>query len=220
MVNWMASAFSCPAVALQNCQFYNGVISGSGPPLYVTNCLFRRVNSTVYDRIAGNPSETFYNNLFWEGELAVTHDNSGEFTFRDNLFDQTAVTLTLTRGGKQIDICSNNAYVTTNNGVLTPENNDMILTNSPAYQAGALGVYYYPTNLSLIHAGSQSAPAAGLYHYTVTTNNVIEGANTVSIGFHYVAVGTNGLPLDSNGDGIPDYLEDANGNGLVGFRGN
>jgi hypothetical protein len=30
-----------------------------------------------------------------------------------------------------------------------------------------------------------------------------------------VACGTNNLPLDSNGDGIPDYLEDANGNGLV-----
>ena len=59
------------------------------------------------------------------------------------------------------------------------------------------------------------ASAAGLYHYTVATNNVIEGANTVSIGFHYVAVGTNGLPLDSNGDGIPDYLEDVNGDGVV-----
>jgi hypothetical protein len=28
-------------------------------------------------------------------------------------------------------------------------------------------------------------------------------------------VGANGLPLDTNGDGIPDYLEDVNGNGLV-----
>jgi hypothetical protein len=30
-----------------------------------------------------------------------------------------------------------------------------------------------------------------------------------------VAVGSNGLPLDTNGDGTPDYLEDAIGNGLV-----
>ncbi len=207
--------FPCPAVELQNCQFYNGTISASGPPLYVTNCLFRRVNSTVYDPSSGNVSETFYNNLFWKGEMAVTHDNSGEFTFRDNLFDQTAVTLNLTRG-KQIDVCSNNAYVTTNNGVLLPTNGAVFLTNSPAFQTGALGVYYYPTNLTnLIHAGSRSAPAAGLYHYTVTTNNVIEGANTVSVGFHYVAVGTNGLPLVSNTNGVPDYLADANGNGIV-----
>ena len=55
----------------------------------------------------------------------------------------------------------------------------------------------------------------GLYHFTVTTNNVIEGTNTVSIGFHYVAVDANGNPLDTNEDGIPDYLEDANGNGVV-----
>ena len=118
-----------------------------------------------------------------------------------------------------IDICSNNAYVTTNNGVLLPENNDVILTNSPAYQVGALGAYYYPTtfyptNLTLIHAGSRSAAAAGLYHYTVTTNNVIEGTNTVSIGFHYIAVDGNGNPLDSNGDGLPDYVKDSNGDGV------
>ena len=94
------------------------------------------------------------------------------------------------------------------------------------YQTGALGSFYYNTNKSggydggtntawLIHAGNGSAANVGLYHYTVTTNNVVEGTNVVSIGFHYVAVGANGLPLDSNGDGIPDYLEDVNGNGVV-----
>jgi hypothetical protein len=202
-------------VALQNCQFYAGAINVTSPSMSSSNCLFRRVNGTVADQTGGSISQSFYNNLFFEGELGVVHDNSGAFTFRDNLFDQTAVTLTLTRGGQQINFCSNNAYVTTNDGVLLPENNDVILTNEPVYQVGALGQYYYPTNLSLIHTGSQPAPAAGLYHYTVTTNNAIEGTNIVSIGFHYVAVGTNGLPLDTNGDGIPDYLEDVNGNGLV-----
>jgi hypothetical protein len=42
----------------------------------------------------------------------------------------------------------------------------------------------------------------------------IEGTNIVAIGFHYVALGGNGLPLDSNSDSIADYLEDANGNGV------
>jgi hypothetical protein len=37
----------------------------------------------------------------------------------------------------------------------------------------------------------------------------------VDIGYHYVALNTNGVPLDSNGDGIPDYIEDANGDGVV-----
>jgi hypothetical protein len=46
---------------------------------------------------------------------------------------------------------------------------------------------------------------------------VVEGTNTVSIGYHYVAVDANGNPLNSNGDGIPDYLQDANGNGVYDF---
>jgi hypothetical protein len=36
---------------------------------------------------------------------------------------------------------------------------------------------------------------------------------TVGIGFNYM--GTNSLPLYTNGDRTPDYLEDANGNGVV-----
>ena len=202
--------YACP-VGIDNCQFFNGTIFGWGPTLSSTNTLYRRVNTTVSDRGLGSASNSFFNTLFLDGEVKIVHTESGTWTFRDNLFDTVPITL---QSGSVIDVCSNNAYVTTNNGVLLPTNNEIILSNSPAYQTGALGVNYYPTNLSLIHAGSQSAPAAGLYHYTVTTNNAIEGTNIVSIGFHYVAV-TNGLPIDSNGDGIPDYLEDANGNGLV-----
>ena len=67
----------------------------------------------------------------------------------------------------------------------------------------------------LIHAGDQPASNLGLYHYTVTTNNAVEGTNTVSIGFHYIAVDTSVNPLVSNTNGIPDYLADANGNGIV-----
>jgi hypothetical protein len=196
----------------QDCQFYNGAVDDSGITLCSTNCLFQRVNMMLWDYYLVG-SNTFCNNLFWQGELDLTHySGDGTWTFRDNLFNRTWIT---NEPYSIIDITLSNAYVTTNSGVLLPTNYYALLTNSPAFQAGTLGSYYYPiTQTSLINAGSQLASAAGLYHYTVTTNNTIEGTNTVSIGFHYVAC-SNGIPISTPGDGIPDYIADANGNGIV-----
>src|SRR5213078_4110287 len=78
-----------------------------------------------------------------------------------------------------------------------------------------LGIYYHPTNSVLIDVGSRTADLAGLYHYTTQTNQVKETTTTVDIGFHYVAVDANGNPIDTDGDGAPDYYEDRNGNGVV-----
>jgi hypothetical protein len=205
-----SSGVVCP-VALQNCQAYGGQFTCSGPNMVSTNCLYWRVE---YSLSSPSESASFDNNLFWNGSLTYRYNTSLDtWTFRDNFFDQTAITNTR---GLSIAVCSNNAYVTTNYGVIIPENNDVILSNSPAFETGDLGDYYYPASLTnLIHTGSELASAVGLYHYTVTTNNDIDGTNVVSIGFHYVACGTDGLPIDTNGDGIPDYLEDADGNGLV-----
>jgi hypothetical protein len=43
---------------------------------------------------------------------------------------------------------------------------------------------------------------------------VIEGNSKVDLGYHYVATDSNGNPLDTVGDGIPDYLADSNGDGV------
>jgi hypothetical protein len=207
------SVSACP-VTLEDCQFYGGSISTAavGPIVTSTNSLFRRVNFTVSDNKLATAAPAFYNNLFWQGELTVAHTNSKTFTFQDNLFDRTAVTL----ASGTINVCSNNAYVTTTNGYLTPTNGAVFLTSSPAYEPGPLGIYYYPTNLTnLIHEGSQPAEDAGLYFYTVTTNEVIEGTNMVSIGFHYVGL-TNDQPVDTDGlPAVPDYLNDLPGNGVL-----
>ncbi|MEI6786198.1 MAG: hypothetical protein WCQ21_35395, partial [Verrucomicrobiota bacterium] len=53
----------------------------------------------------------------------------------------------------------------------------------------------------------------GLYHFTTTTNQVKEAGTKVDMGFHYIAVDASGIPIDSDGDGKPDYLEDVNGDG-------
>ena len=65
----------------------------------------------------------------------------------------------------------------------------------------------------LVNAGSRTADQAGLYHYTTQTGQTKETNSVVDIGFHYLAVDANGNPIDTDGDGLPDSLEDRNGNG-------
>jgi hypothetical protein len=201
-------------IDLNDCQFFSGKIYDYNPQMNISNSLLQRVDFYMWQSACEAIStNSFCNSLCVGGELYLQESCNGPWTFQNNLFDQTSIpNLAQTN-----DICGYNAYVTTTNGTLTSPTNtgDVVLSASPAYEAGALGQNYYPTNLlALIHAGSTSATNVGLYHYTVTTNNVIEGTNIVSIGFHYVAVGANGLPLDYSGGGIPDYLKDANGDGV------
>jgi hypothetical protein len=89
------------------------------------------------------------------------------------------------------------------------------LTNF-VYDTGPLGRFYqHSTNL--IDAGYRTASFWGLYHFTTVTNQSKEADSTNDIGYHYVAVDGNGNPIDSDEDGLSDYFEDANGNGVYGI---
>ena len=77
-----------------------------------------------------------------------------------------------------------------------------------------MGNFYLPTNSPLINKGSITADKMGLYHFTTQTNQIKETNSIVDIGYHFVATDTYGNPIDTNGDGLPDYLEDANGDGI------
>ena len=159
---------------------------------------------------------SLYNNLIRFGHLGLAYVNTnGTWAIHDNLFDYVEEGVTQDDPiNFPIPASHNAAWGANSIGTFK------IYLTSCNYQAGPLGSYYYPTNggtnslTSLIDAGSRNATNAGLYHFTVTTNQVKEATTQVDVGCHYVAVdATTGLPLDYDGDGIPDYLEDRNGNG-------
>jgi hypothetical protein len=101
----------------------------------------------------------------------------------------------------------------------TDGQHEVTLASHPPYQNGPFGHYYMPANTLLYEAGSRTADAAGFCQYTTRVDQTKEQiGEPVDIGLHYVAAShsTNGwVPLDTDGDGIPDYVEDANGNGVV-----
>ena len=206
-------SFSCSQLSTVTLQ--NNLLERSSVSLFNGFLVVPPPTSGTYE----NPlALNMYNNLFWHGTLTLTYQASGDnchlsWAINDNLFDTTTNSL----GGNgpytnYISRSNNGFYGITNSLGGT---NNLTITNL-TYATSWLGPWYIGTSSpTLLYAGSRNAASAGLYHYTIQTNQVPDGTNMVSIGFHYVATDTNGIPLDSNGDGLPDYREDANGNGLV-----
>jgi hypothetical protein len=199
--NWDSAA---PTASFTDCQFYgNGIYAASYPTdgarLTFTNNLFHRVNSLIWA-----DDVFFYNNTFYNGALDFLYGGNG--AVHDNAFDSTSIS-------QYFDVTnSHNAY-TTNCARITPTGTNDVLVNSISWQTGTLGRFYLTNNTALMNAGSRNATNAGLYHYTMLTNNVKETDTVVDIGFHYVATDAYGVPLDYDGDGLADYWEDWNGNG-------
>ena len=199
----------------QNCQFHGGSVISWQPTINFSNCLFERVNSDI--ECGDNNIPVFRNNLVYGGTFGYGPWVATNAVVHDNLFDHATIPDWIGGVGGTYS-GGYNAYVTTNYGTLNPTYaSDMILSASPAYQTSWFGKYYLPSNSPLINAGSTTADQVGLYHFTTQTNQAIEANSVVDIGYHYVATDANGNPLDSNGDGIPDYIEDVNGNGISGL---
>lgn len=224
------------AGSFKNCEIYNACL-GTFDMQYLTftNCLFFRPSFTFWDSEAAlnftNENCTYYN-----GEVALNRSSGQNASFwliENTIFDGTLVVyLDNCNGNTNYTLFNYNAYNTNNLSWQTygfpysnwtqtniwessGPNGVMVTNYNWESSLFGLGDFYLPTNSPLIRAGSTNANFLGLYHFTTQTNQVPDGTNIVTIGYHYVATDTNGNPLDSNGDGIPDYLEDANGDGLV-----
>ena len=135
---------------------------------------------------------------------------------RDNLFDGSAISLT--GDGAYLSRITGgfNAFNASPSGNLAGANDVSLTSVAYASPAFGLGPWYIDSTIpasALIDTGSRTVGAAGLAQFTLLPTQAKDTAQ-VDIGFHYVAVGANGLPLDTDGDNFPDYVEDTNGNGI------
>jgi hypothetical protein len=208
--------------SVENSQFVNSyhshhsLVSTGAHGIAFTNNLFWRSQLLVHQTNSAGYYDfplSFYNNTLNGGEAVFYYGTSGStWKVRDNFFNEASQSDSV----GTID-ASFNAYRNAPPG-LGGTNNVSVTTAD--YASGALGRFYYPTSgtnlYSLINAGSRSAGSAGLFHFTTgPTAFSRESNSTVDIGFHYVGVGFDGLPTDTDSDFIPDFLEDANGNGTT-----
>ncbi len=191
-------------VPFTHSEFIGGRFRSDRPKVSITNCLFHRVD-TIIDGSSYQINPTFQNCLVYGGSLKLTNSQAGTWKVYDTLFHGAAVS--------QLGTITHdyNGYIT--NAVaqwLTNSGSANVWTNTFDYQTGALGRFYQPTNSRFLGFGSTSASYIGLYHFTTLTNDVKETNSLVDIGYHFASV-----PIDSDGDGIPDYVEDADSDGFT-----
>lgn len=148
--------------------------------------------------------------------LLLQSTTTTTFKVLDSLFDGTAFTFS--------GLAANGSYATYNYNAYTNTTrpfpagiggaNDVPVSSSFNWRVGALGNYYLPTNSTLINTGSVTAPNIALYHFTTQVGQTAEETTQVDIGYHYIALDSDGLPKDVDGNSVADYTEDANQNGI------
>jgi hypothetical protein len=204
-------------IRANNCRITGGNQVGYIISYYLTNCL---IDGGQMGTVAGWTGNEMYlrNCTMHEDVLYIDryHSPAMQVSIRDCALDQVTV------------------YTNSDSFITNPSYTDFdynAYTNAATFfplgsshdqksvtfdwQTGPLGNFYLPWYSALIDHGSRTADQAGLYHFTTQTDQTKEANSTVDIGYHYVALDGYGNPIDTDGDGTPDYIEDANGNGAV-----
>jgi hypothetical protein len=192
-------------------EFLGNCLGGYYMDYALTNCLFDRCSLALV--AGGNDFGMTLRNCTFRGKdlyIAQAENGYSYTTIRDCSFDGVAMNVNYISGYYDFDY---NAFLTSTQQ-LSAVTTNYLLTNFN-WQVGPLGRFYLPTNSVLINHGSVNATNRGLYHFCTTSNQVKEANSTVDVGYHPLAVGTDNLALDYDSDGIPDYLEDIDGNGVV-----
>jgi len=208
-------------VSANHSEFYGGGLGGYASDLGLTNCLLDR---SVVWLSGGN---TNYADVFAlrnctvrGGAVSISRESSTtghtKTAILDPAFDDTTISTSDPHASNaSLTRYDYNAYLTNASRTYPTGVND-VLVSSFNWQRGWLGDFYLPAGSSLINTGSvANAASVGLYHFTTVTNQVKETNSTVDIGYHYVALDTNNLAVDTDTGGVADYLEDPNGSGTV-----
>lgn len=163
---------------------------------------------------------SIYNNLFWNaGVTLMVSSSTGSnpyWILKDNQFDGGSISGYL---GYSWCMVSHNGHLSTVSSPYGGTSSRSVLAMSYTSSPNGLGTWYQNTT-DLENYGSRLATSAGLFNFSIrpaasasvdTPNDV---AN-VDIGFHYVRTSPGGVIYDTDGDNMPDYLEDLNGNGAT-----
>jgi hypothetical protein len=202
-------------VAAQNSEFWGSGVGAYWDYLNFTNCLFDRA---AFGNLGGNPAICGVRNCTMHGGSITLYkyNQTWPVWIEECAFDGTAFSVDdNSRGNTNITYCDFNAFLSNSNRLPMLGTHDVTNLLSFNWQSSWLGNYYLPTNSPLINAGSTTADRVGLYHFTTQTNQTKEGISPVDIGYHYVATDQSGNPLETLTNNMPDYLVDADGDGLL-----
>jgi hypothetical protein len=215
------SVYEGITVQATDCEFLQPTATDPYLNIAATNCLFYR-SGCPYGTQSFTPPQIYRNCTFYGGQM-IWNNPSGQTSMRDCAFDGTTFDITPPWTGSSWDWTWLDAdYNAINNVTFVQEAdlsglpgfNNVYPTGGINWQPSWFGNFYLPPDSPLINAGDRTADQIGLYHFTTQTNQVLENNSIVDIGYHYVATDQSGNPLDTIGDGIPDYIEDTNGNGI------